>query len=98
MSQEEPRYRVTGGNPVAASPRPSLDADVHAASSAPRPPFDPEGGKDIVITVSPSEVDNMLFDTTTRDRVDGSLHRTLRAPNLMRRSVRFRTGVGPPQG
>jgi hypothetical protein len=64
MERDEQQYRVTG---AILSQRP--EGRVWTLTFSPlRPPpglpFDAEAGKNVVITVSPSEVDNLFFDTT----------------------------------
>jgi hypothetical protein len=64
VERDEQQYRVTG---AILTKRPKGIAWTLTFTPLRPPPgvaFDPEVGKDIVITVPPSEVDNMLFDTT----------------------------------
>jgi hypothetical protein len=60
----ERRYRITGAilTPKASGPMWTLTFTPEAANAG--APFDPDADREIVITLSPVEVDNLLFDVT----------------------------------
>jgi hypothetical protein len=64
VERDEQQYRVTGAI-LSQRPEGRVWTLTFSALRSPRGlPVDAEAGKDVVITVSPSEVDNLFFDTT----------------------------------
>ena len=70
--REEQRYRVIGA--ILAEPRKSVHVWTVSFTPCSRPmglPFDPDAGKEIVVTILPSVLDEMSFDREyTRLEID----------------------------
>ena len=61
--REEQRYRVIGA--ILAEPRKSVHVWTVSFKPCPRPrglPFDPDAGKEIIVTILPTVLDEMTFD------------------------------------
>jgi len=61
--REEQRYRVIGA--ILAEPRKSVHVWTVSFTPCARPtglPFDPDAGKEIIVTILPSVLDGMSFD------------------------------------
>jgi len=61
--RNEQRYRVIGA--ILAEPRKSVHVWTVSFAPSPRPPglaFDPEAGKEVIVTILPSVLDEMTFD------------------------------------
>jgi len=60
----ELRYAVTGAILTKKREGAMWTLTFTPEPASPDAPFDPEVGKEIVITLSPADVDNMFFDMT----------------------------------
>jgi hypothetical protein len=59
----EQRYRVIGA--ILTEPRKSVHVWTVSFAPGPRPPglpFDPDAGKEVIVTILPSVLDEMTFD------------------------------------